>query len=148
MTDISAAALALAHRAPAQGGWTALTWAGSHGYADCVRLLLDAGADKEAKIEVCGRSAAEIMGVILVFGVLEIAMVVCSSSLYFFRMLIFSCDCRCASVCVFSIRHAAVYCVLWFDAALPGCYFSVFCISLHLCFVLSTLYPCVFRSTR
>ncbi len=32
-----------------QGGNTALIWAAGHGRADCVRLLIDAGADKEAK---------------------------------------------------------------------------------------------------
>ena len=29
------------------GGHTALIWAGFNGHADCLRLLLDAGADKE-----------------------------------------------------------------------------------------------------
>ena len=33
----------------AQGGNTVLIHAAVKGYADCVRLLLDAGADKEAK---------------------------------------------------------------------------------------------------
>ncbi len=35
-----------------QFGMTALMWAASNGHADCARLLLDAGADKEAKNEV------------------------------------------------------------------------------------------------
>ncbi len=35
--------------------YTALTWATSSGHASCVRLLLDAGVDKEAetKVRVC-----------------------------------------------------------------------------------------------
>ena len=35
-----------------QLGWTALMHAASKGRADCVRLLIDAGADKEAKDNV------------------------------------------------------------------------------------------------
>ena len=35
--------------ADSQGGRTALMYAASHGNADCVRLLIDAGADKEVK---------------------------------------------------------------------------------------------------
>jgi ankyrin repeat protein len=35
-----------------QGGYTALMWAAGNGHADCVRLLIDAGADKEAKDHV------------------------------------------------------------------------------------------------
>ncbi len=35
----------------AQDGETALMWAAGH--ADCARLLLDAGADTEAKDKVC-----------------------------------------------------------------------------------------------
>ncbi len=39
---------------PTQGGrWTALIYAAADGLADCVRLLIDAGASKEAKKEVC-----------------------------------------------------------------------------------------------
>ncbi len=38
--------------AAAQGGNTALIWAGYKGHADCARLLLDAGADKNAKDKV------------------------------------------------------------------------------------------------
>ena len=38
--------------AAAQDGCTALICSGSNGRADCVRLLLDAGADKEAKDRV------------------------------------------------------------------------------------------------
>ncbi len=30
-----------------QNGWTALVWAAHMGHADCVRLLLDAGANKD-----------------------------------------------------------------------------------------------------
>ena len=36
----------------AQEGWTALMLAVSEGHTDCVRLLIDNGADKEAKDEV------------------------------------------------------------------------------------------------
>jgi ankyrin repeat protein len=32
-----------------QDGYTALMYAAEHGRADCVRLLIDTGADKEAK---------------------------------------------------------------------------------------------------
>jgi hypothetical protein len=35
-----------------QGGWTALIRAAVNGQADCARLLIDAGADKEAKTNV------------------------------------------------------------------------------------------------
>jgi hypothetical protein len=37
----------------AQNGYTPLIWAAWNGHADCARLLLDAGADKEAKCNVC-----------------------------------------------------------------------------------------------
>jgi ankyrin repeat protein len=39
-------------RALSQDGWTALMLAASRDRVDCVRLLLDAGADKEAKNDV------------------------------------------------------------------------------------------------
>jgi hypothetical protein len=39
-----------------QDNRTALIWAAFHGQAHCVRLLLDAGADKNAKDKVRGRS--------------------------------------------------------------------------------------------
>ncbi len=39
-----------------QDNRTALIWASFHGRADCVRLLLGAGADKNAKDKVRGRS--------------------------------------------------------------------------------------------
>ncbi len=42
----------------AQNGWTALVYAGFRGRADCMRLLLDAGADKETKDAVRGCIAA------------------------------------------------------------------------------------------
>ena len=35
-----------------QSGYTALFWAARRGHADCVRVLLEGGADKEAKDEV------------------------------------------------------------------------------------------------
>ena len=38
--------------ARAQYGYTALIWAARNDHADCTRLLLDAGADKNAKDEV------------------------------------------------------------------------------------------------
>jgi hypothetical protein len=45
------------HIARAQDGWTALIGAGCNGHAGCVRLLLDAGADKDIKTnDVRGRS--------------------------------------------------------------------------------------------
>jgi ankyrin repeat protein len=37
---------------PAQRGWTPLISAALNGYADCVHLLLNAGADKNAKTGV------------------------------------------------------------------------------------------------
>ena len=50
LADEAAAATCAAHLgALAQGGHTALMEAARHGHADCARLLLDAGADKEAK---------------------------------------------------------------------------------------------------
>ena len=39
-----------------QNGLMGLIWAANKGHADCVRLLIDAGADKEAKSEVSARS--------------------------------------------------------------------------------------------
>ena len=39
-------------REHAQDEMTALLWAAMEGHADCVRLLLDAGADKDAKNNV------------------------------------------------------------------------------------------------
>ena len=39
-----------------QGGWTALFWAVMGGYAECARLLIDVGADQEAKDTVRRRS--------------------------------------------------------------------------------------------
>jgi ankyrin repeat protein len=35
-----------------QDGWTALMWAAAKGHAECVRLLIDVGADKEAQCDV------------------------------------------------------------------------------------------------
>jgi hypothetical protein len=35
-----------------QLGWSALIWAACNGHAECVRLLIDAGADTEATDEV------------------------------------------------------------------------------------------------
>jgi ankyrin repeat protein len=42
----------MAHLALAQDGRTALMRAAGEGHADCARLLLDAGADKNAKSKV------------------------------------------------------------------------------------------------
>ncbi len=42
---------------------TALIWAAAYGYADCARLLLDAGADKEAKMNVRARADGGVRGV-------------------------------------------------------------------------------------
>jgi hypothetical protein len=39
-------------RTRAQGGWTALICVSENGHSDCVRLLLDAGADMNAKTDV------------------------------------------------------------------------------------------------
>ena len=41
-----------AHLARAQIGCTALMWAAENGRTDCARLLLDAGADKNAADKV------------------------------------------------------------------------------------------------
>ncbi len=41
-----------------QSGWTALMYAANKGHADCVRLLLNAGADKEVTNSVRGRFVA------------------------------------------------------------------------------------------
>jgi hypothetical protein len=45
--------------AAAQDGWTALMCAARFGHADCARLLLDAGADKNAKSNVRARAAVD-----------------------------------------------------------------------------------------
>ncbi len=42
--------------AAAQDGYTALIWAARNGHADCARLLLHAGADKNAKNNVRARA--------------------------------------------------------------------------------------------
>ena len=42
--------MALTH---SQDGFTALMFAAQEGYADCLKALLEEGADKEAKDEVC-----------------------------------------------------------------------------------------------
>ena len=42
--------------AAAQSGYTALIYAAHYGRADCARLLLDAGADKNAKANVRARA--------------------------------------------------------------------------------------------
>jgi ankyrin repeat protein len=42
----------LAAAIESQYGWTALIFAADGGHADCARLLIDAGADKEAKDSV------------------------------------------------------------------------------------------------
>ena len=39
-----------------QFGWTALIWAAANGHVDCVRLLIDAGADTDASDNVRRRS--------------------------------------------------------------------------------------------
>jgi ankyrin repeat protein len=54
----------------AQDGSTVLIWAAANGHTDCVRLLIDAGADKEARNHVrVGRcllsSAAPFLPVLL-----------------------------------------------------------------------------------
>ena len=49
-----------------QAGWTALLWAAENGRMDCARLLLDAGADKNAKSNV--RASAVCMRALLFFG--------------------------------------------------------------------------------
>ena len=46
--------------AAAQHGMTALIWACYKGHADCARLLLDAGADKNAKNEVRARADVRV----------------------------------------------------------------------------------------
>ncbi len=45
----------------AQGGYTALICAAIHGHADCVSLLIDAGANKEAKTNVRSRTVAWLL---------------------------------------------------------------------------------------
>jgi hypothetical protein len=64
---VAAAAATHGHtRSRAQNGWTALICAATNGHADCVRLLLDAGADKEAKDSV--RASAVFVYGALFFG--------------------------------------------------------------------------------
>jgi hypothetical protein len=52
-----------------QKGWTALIWAAWHGHADCVRLLIDAGADKEAKTSVRHWSVVMLWRLLVFFSV-------------------------------------------------------------------------------
>ncbi len=56
-----------------QGGWTALMRAAIEGHADCVRLLLDAGADKDARHNVrmsvgvvCGSGGAGAVVMVMI----------------------------------------------------------------------------------
>jgi ankyrin repeat protein len=49
----------------AQSGRTALIWAAGQGRTTCVRLLLDAGADKNAQDQVRGRSVTFAVGLLL-----------------------------------------------------------------------------------
>ena len=57
-----------AHCVRAQFGCTALMEAARNGHADCARLLLDAGADKNAKDEVRASWFAATAGLARVFG--------------------------------------------------------------------------------
>ena len=49
---MAAALLCGGGESDSQNGWTALMRAAEHGRADCVRLLIDSGADKDAKDNV------------------------------------------------------------------------------------------------
>jgi hypothetical protein len=50
LISVSACRAYLCHAS--QNGWTALIWAARNGHADCLRLLLGAGANKDAKTMV------------------------------------------------------------------------------------------------
>ncbi len=52
----------------AQYGSTALIWAAMRGHADCARLLLDAGADKETTDDVRASAGRAFGAVIWVIG--------------------------------------------------------------------------------
>ena len=58
----------------AQDGYTALVQAAARGHLDCARHLLDAGADKETKTNVCA-TVAIFLHVLSTFN-----LVVCESS--------------------------------------------------------------------
>jgi hypothetical protein len=66
-----------------QDGYTALKGAAANGHADCVRLLIDAGADKDAKINVrVGRCFVEA----------PFLFIFCSLSVFSFRVFhVFHC---------------------------------------------------------
>ncbi len=55
---------AAAAAAAAQNGWTALILTGWNGLADCARLLLDAGADKNAKGEVRASAGFDVRDIV------------------------------------------------------------------------------------
>ena len=48
----------------AQYGWTALIRAAESGHVDCTRLLLDAGADKDAKNNVRASANGGVRGIV------------------------------------------------------------------------------------
>ena len=52
------------HIGRAQNGSTALIWAAEKGHSDCARLLLDAGADKNAKCNVRASAGVGVCGVL------------------------------------------------------------------------------------
>ncbi len=49
----------------AQDGYTALIWAAHNGRADCVRLLLDAGAEKNATNNVRATAGVACIGAVV-----------------------------------------------------------------------------------
>ena len=73
-----------------QHGFTALIWAAERGRAECVRLLIDAGTDKEAKTHVrAGRCFAWRLLVIFLFIIIDSSCQSLFSFQIFFYLLYF-----------------------------------------------------------
>ena len=72
-----------AHCVRAQFGCTALMEAARNGHADCARLLLDAGADTEAKCKVRARRLLACGGVLALRAVVEIYLCQTFFTIYF-----------------------------------------------------------------
>ena len=70
-----------------QDGWTALMLAASRDRVDCVRLLLDAGADKEAKNDVRASAVVWKGALLLMVVMLWLCLEACYNFLFHFSLI-------------------------------------------------------------
>ncbi len=107
-------------RRRAQNGNTALIWAGYKGHKECARLLLDAGADKNAKNNVralvlCDFVLFVLFGGIICLRMIYIESIIVSSCLfrsemirrrfvYMFTRIRFHWTQICSQFCIFFVR--------------------------------------------